>query len=82
LFHDIGDVRAIEDKNSIDYEPQSIIELDSFHLLLTQEDQLKNLFLEYLGFATHLVKIKTGSKKNLEFLLSSIDMMHCSSFGR
>jgi hypothetical protein len=37
IFQDARYNRAIENKFSIDYEPQTISELDSFHLLLTQE---------------------------------------------
>jgi hypothetical protein len=40
LFQNIGDARAIEDKYSLDYEPQSIFELDAFHLLLMERARL------------------------------------------
>ncbi len=44
LFKDAGDVRAVENKFSIDYEPQSISELDAFHLLLTHEARLRKIY--------------------------------------
>jgi hypothetical protein len=74
LFNDIRDVRAIEDKNSIDYEPQSIIELDSFHLLLTQEARLRKIFSwNTWGLLRTELKSRLASEKSLEFSLSSID---------
>jgi hypothetical protein len=44
LFRDAGDSRALENKNSINYEPQSIAELDCFHFLLTQEARLHKIY--------------------------------------
>jgi hypothetical protein len=44
IFQDAGDSRASENKFSLDYEPQSISELDSFHLLLTQEARLRKIY--------------------------------------
>ncbi len=44
IFQDAGDSRAIEIKFSIDYEPQTISELDSFRLLLTQEARLRKIY--------------------------------------
>jgi len=44
IFQDAGDSRAIENKFSVDYEPQTISELDSFHLLLTQEARLRKIY--------------------------------------
>ncbi len=44
IFQEEHDPRASEDKCSIDFEPKTIAELDSFHLFLTQEARLRNIF--------------------------------------
>jgi hypothetical protein len=74
LFQDAGDRRAIENKFSIDYEPQSISELDCFHLLLTQEARLRKIFSwNTWGVLRTTLKSKLLAELSLEYLLSSID---------
>ncbi len=43
LFPD-DDIWAVENKNSVSYEPQTIREMDSYHVLLMQEVRLRKIF--------------------------------------
>jgi hypothetical protein len=74
LLQDIGYVRAIEDKYSIDYEPQSIFELDAFHLFLMEEARLQKIYLwNTWGLLCIALKLRLVAEKSLDFLLSSMD---------
>jgi hypothetical protein len=74
LFQDVGDVRAIEDKYSIDFEPQSIFELDAFHLLLMEEARLRKIYSwNTWGSLRIEMKSRLVAEKSFEFLLSSMD---------
>ena len=74
IFQDAGDSRASENKFSLDYEPQSSSELDSFHLLLTQEARLRKIYSWNTWGCLRLnLRSRLLQEISLEFLLSSID---------
>jgi hypothetical protein len=74
VFQDASDMRAEENKYSIDYEPQSIFELDAFHLLLTHEARLQKIYSwNTWGSLRMDSKSKLLAGISLEYLLSSID---------
>lgn len=74
LFPDAGDIRCKENKFSIDYEPQSISELEAFHVLLTQEARLRKIHSWNTWGCLRLgLKARIQAELSLEFLLSSID---------
>jgi len=88
LFYEMGDIRSVEDKNSIDYNPQSIEELDSFNLLLTQEARLRRIFLWSMWRALrNELKARLKVEKSLEKFLGSFEhikknMMYSTLFSR
>jgi hypothetical protein len=74
LFDEMGDIRAIEDTNSIDYNPQYIEELDSFNFLLTQEARLRKIFSWATWHALrNKLKARIKAERSLEKLLSSFE---------
>jgi len=73
LFQDAGEIRAIENKFSIDYEPQSIADLDCFHFLLIQEARLRKIYSwNAWGVLRTILKSKLLAELSLEYLLSLI----------
>jgi len=88
LFDEMGDIRAVKDKNSIDYNPQSIEELDAFNLLLTQEARLRRIFSWSTWRALrNELKARLKVEKSLEKLLGSFEhikkkMMYSTLFSR
>jgi len=74
VFQDVGDSRAIEHKFSIDYEPQTISELDAFHVLLTQEARLRKIYSWNTWGCLRLnLKSRLLREISLEYLLSSME---------
>jgi hypothetical protein len=74
VYQDENDPRALEDQYSIDYEPKTMVELDTYHLLLVQEARLRKIFTwTSLGGLRRELKSRILSEKSLDFLIGSID---------
>jgi hypothetical protein len=74
LFEDTGDIRAAEDKYSIDYNPQTIADVDSFNVFLSHEARLRRIFSWSTWRALrNELKARLRAEKSLEKLLGSFE---------
>ncbi len=74
LFPD-DDIRAVENKISVTYEPQTISEMDLHHVLLMKEARLRRRIFSWASWGALKCELKARirGEKSLKFLLNSIE---------